>query len=366
MRIEGVLVVGGGYAGLHAARAAADADVATTVVDPTGQHSHITRLAAVAGGTTAVARASTPLADFGHDVLVGAVVAVGDGTVELVDGRTVEADAVIVSAGARPTRPPVDGIEHALTLRDADDALLLRRRIENSDRLLVVGGGATGVQLAGAAAAAHPDLSVTLVEAMDRLLTPMSTSTGRGAMRILRQRGVDIRLGTEIQEITADGAVIDDELVEATVVWAGGFEARADGLGLDVSGDGRILVDDRLRVMGMERTFAAGDVAAHLGCDGKFLAMSAQIAVQAGTAAGHNAVRTIRAEPLTAPHLVQRGWVLELGGHRGLAEFGPLHLSGAFADLIPPFLHDAIDVKTTVGERGVSALPGAVIDVALS
>lgn len=363
MHRPGVVVVGGGYAGLHAARAAADAGVDVTIVDPDREHDHVTRLAAVAGGTAPPWRATTPFEDFGHELVVGRVETIRDGEVRLDDGRVVSADAVVVSAGAVPTQPPIDGIELAATLRTSADALALRESIDAAGRLVIIGGGATGVQLAGSASSAHPDLDVVLVEAADRLLTPMSEATAEGAHRILVDRGVRLHFGTGVERIDADGVEFDGGRIDGVVVWAGGFEARADGLGVDVSGDGRILVDDCLRIMGMERTFAAGDVAAHLDDERAFLPLSAQIAVQAGRAAGANAAAVVTGDDLRRPTLAQRGWVLDLGGRRGLAEFGPVALTGPFADLLPPLLHDAIDVKTEIGERGLVALPGAVADL---
>jgi NADH dehydrogenase len=84
--------------------------------------------------------------------------------------------------------------------------------------------------------------------------------------------------------------------------------------------------------------------------------MSAQIAVRAGAAAGRNAVRTLQGEPAEAVDLRQIGWVLDLGGHRGLAQVGPLNLTVGGADLIPPLLHEAIDIKHLLDIGGVQAL----------
>ena len=107
----------------------------------------------------------------------------------------------------------------------------------------------------------------------------------------------------------------------------------------------------------MTRTFAAGDVAEHRSDDGERLPMSAQIAVQAGDAAGANAARVVRGDEPKPTSLAHQGWVLDLSGQRGIAEIGGLSLSGPFADLIPPFLHDAIDLKTLFGMGGFGALP---------
>lgn len=354
--VEGVLVVGGGYAGLHAAAVVQRSGVPVTVVDRTGRHDFVTRLAAVAGGTAPVEDASRPVRCFADLFAVASVVEVADGSVTLSDGRTVTADAVVVTAGSAPSRPPVDGIELVHDLRSAEDAVALRGSIARSPSVVVVGGGATGVQLAGAAAVAHPSLTVHLVEAATRLVGGMPDAFSAGAMRILEGRNVQIHLGSGVERITEQGALVDGTLLEGLVVWAGGFSALAHHYGVPTADDGRILVDEALRVLGNERTFAAGDIAAHRNAQGEALPMSAQTAVRAGTAAGTNAARAVRGEPVRAVDLRQIGWVLDLGGHRGLAQIGPINLTAPGVDLIPPLLHEAIDIKDLLEVGGVQAL----------
>ena len=348
--------MGGGYAGLHAAAAIERSGVPVTVVDRTGRHDFVTRLAAVAGGTAPAEDASRPLESFVDRVMVGAVTEVADGSVTMTDGRTLVADAVVVTAGSAPSRPPVDGIEFVHHLRSAEDAVALRRSVGNASSLVIVGGGATGVQLAGAAAVAHPSLTVHLVEATPGLLQGLPEAVGAGARRILEHRDVTVHLGAGVDRITARGAVVDGNLLEGLVVWAGGFSAMADRYDMPTAADGRILVDSALRVHGRERTFAAGDIAAHRNGRDDHLPMSAQIAVRAGTAAGRNAVRAVRGEPLETVDLRQLGWVIDLGGRRGLAQIGPINLTTVGADLIPPLLHDAIDLKDLLEIGGFLAL----------
>lgn len=354
--IDGVLIVGAGYAGLHAAEAARSSGVPVTVVDSSDRHDFITRLAAVAGGTMPVDDAFQPVGQFVESVEVGTVVHVGDGSVRTENGRTLTADAVVVTVGSETARPPVDGIERALGLRTSADAIDLRKLIDDTDSLVIVGGGATGVQLAGSAAQAHPDLTVQLFETDDRLLFSLPDALGRGAERILRGRGVDVRTGQEVEHITDRGVVVDGETVEGLVVWAGGFSADADRLGVPTDEDGRIAIDGDLRITGFERTLAAGDIAGHVDAGGDRLPMSAQIAVRAGTLAGENAARVVRGMPTKDVALRQLGWVLDLGGHRGVAALGPLALAGPVLDLIPPLLHDAIDLKNLTEIGGIAAL----------
>ena len=191
----------------------------------------------------------------------------------------------------------------------------------------------------------------------------MPAAFSSGATRILEGRHVQIHLGSSVERITKQGAIVDGALLEGLVVWAGGFSALAQRYGVPTAEDGRILVDEALRVHGSQRTFAAGDIAAHRDRNGHPLPMSAQIAVRAGSAAGRNAARAARGEPIAAVDLRQLGWVLDLSGHRGLAQVGPINLTAPGADLIPPLLHDVIDHKDLVEVGGVRALPYASASV---
>ena len=358
--VDGVLVVGGGYAGVHAARSVIRAGRRAFIVDPTGRHDFVTRLAAVAGGTASVDDASTVLTDFSDDVIIGSMSSIADGEVTLDDGRTFTAEAVIVTAGAVPAAAPIEGLRFASPLRTADDALTLRTGIDVASSVVIVGGGATGVQLAGAVAAKHPDVHVTLIEGSDTLLAGMSSGIGADAGRILRDRGVDIHLGAVVEEIGPNSVTVAGSPIDGLPVWAAGFAARAADFGLPVDVDtGRIDIDEYLRVRGWDRTFAAGDVASHRDATGAGLAMSAQVAVQAGDVAGRNALRLLRGDTLDRARLAHRGWVLDLSGFRGLAEFGPVTLSAPFLDLVPPVLHWVIDAKHLIDTRG----PGGLTDL---
>lgn len=167
--------------------------------------------------------------------------------VTLADGRTLTADAVVVTAGSAPSRPALEGIEFARDLRSAEDAVLLRGSVASARSLVIIGGGATGVQLAGSAAVAHPSLTLHLVEAASRLLAGMPKAFSAGATRILEGRDVQIHLGSGVERITADGAVVDGALLEGLVVWAGGFSALAQRYGAGPDRDrrsGRVDIDD--------------------------------------------------------------------------------------------------------------------------
>jgi NADH dehydrogenase len=344
-----------------------------TLLDASPEHSFATRLAGVAGGTAPESDASVPLGELADTVLVGRMSAVGDGWIRLDDGLAFEADAVVVTTGAGTSRPPIPGLDLAARMRTAADARSLRRRIAEADAVVVVGGGASGVQLAGATAQAHPATTVHLVEAGTSLLPQMVPTLGRNAARILEQRGVHVHLQTVVEEIFDDGVHTSQGRIAGLVVWVGGFAADASSLGLPVDGAGRVVVNEDLSVRSMERTFAAGDIAAHSDGGGAALPMSAQVAVRAGTAAGRNAARRTMGAATRPVQLGQLGWVMDLGGGRGLAELGPLPgptlevggrplalspfpLAAPLLDLVPPLLHDGIDAKNVLEIAGLGAL----------
>lgn len=357
-QLDGVLVVGGGFAGVHAATQVRRRGVPCTIVDPTGVHGVVTRFAAVAGGTAPARDAAIPLRAFGVDVRRARVAQVEDGTVGLQDGTTLTADAVVVAAGSRTISPAIERLDRARRLRTSRDALSLRAELATCESVVVVGGGPTGAQLAGAVRSTRPELPVTLIDAGDALLGAFHADLGRHAQRVLERRGVDVRLGTALSAVTDRGLVTDDgSELDGVVVWAGGFESAVDTLGSAIPlDDGSIAVDDGALVDGWSRTFAAGDVAAHRDPDGQRQPMSAQIAVQAGALAGANAARVAKGRDVQSGSLSHRGWVLDLGGWQGVAELGPIRLAAPGLDRIPPLLHAAIDWKNLVDASGPSGL----------
>ncbi len=357
-----VCIIGAGYAGIHAAHTARAAGADVVVVEPTGQHDLAPRLAGVAAGRRPAGDAWAPITDL-VDVTVVRARATRvdeDGPVVHLDGGSqLTPDAVVVTAGADASLPPVDGLDPAtaLTLKTAADALHLRDRLPEAARLVVVGAGATGVQLAAEAALQHPMLDVHVVEATDEVLGAFDPSLGRRARRVLEDRGVTLHLGVSIER-AEDGAVVlaDDTRLDGLVVWATGV--AADGHALLPGArtrDGRLLVDRCLRVTG--RVLAAGDVAAQRDVLGRVTAQSAQIALQAGRAAGRNAAR-IAAGRLPKPAtLLDLGWVVDMGG-RGVAQVGPVEIALPGLDLLVPVLHEAIDLRHLWQAGGANAVLG--------
>ncbi len=347
-----VVIIGGGYAGVHAARAAVHAGGRTTLIEPTGRHGLITRGAAIAGGRAPLADVDLGLDELFDptDVEVVASAAVeldhATRTVRTADGRRWSGESIVITSGAVPAPPPIEGaVEHSWQLGSADDAIALRERLATAAAVVVVGGGATGVQIA--AEVAGPHRQVTLIEAGARLLPGEPDRLGHGAARLLRDAGVHVRTGTPAANVTANGVrLADGTRLDGVVVWAGGW--RSTGAALLPTApvtDGRLQVDADLQVADHPGTFAAGDVAHHLDVAGRPLPMSAQIAVQAGAAAGRNAVTWSRSGHTRRPRLLEMGRVVQMGAAGGVARVGPVHLGARTTDRLVPLLHLAIDLR---------------------
>jgi NADH:ubiquinone reductase (H+-translocating) len=218
--------------------------------------------------------------------------------------------------------------------------------LRTASQLVVVGGGATGVQLAAEVAAANPELPVRLVEASGRMLPAEPKVLGRSMRRLLDDAGVELHLGVPVAAIDGQGAdLADGQRLDGLVVWAGGWEADASSLfpGAETA-DGRVVVGRDLTVPGYDRVLAAGDIAAHQDLLGRPLAMSAQIAVQAGAAAGASAVALAHGERPKWARLFELGRVVDLG-HRGVGRIGPIPLGWGPTARLVPLMHLAIDLR---------------------
>lgn len=357
-----VCIIGAGYAGVHAARTARGTGVDVVLVDPTGQHDLAPRLAAVAAGRRAAGDAWAPVEHLVDATVVRDRVTRVDPdgpVVHLEGGPDLHPDAVVVTVGAATSLPDVPGLRghDAWTLKDAPDALRLRAAIPDHDTLVVVGAGPTGVQLAAEVADLHRSTTVHLVEATDQVLDSFDPALGRRARAVLQQRGVQLHLDAAITAADADSIELDGRRrLRGLVVWTTGVVADGHQLLPDArTTEGRLVVDRCLRVSG--RVLAAGDVAAQLDLFGRVTAQSAQVALQAGRAAGRNAALIARGRlPRRAP-LIDLGWVVDLGG-RGVAQVGPFDVTLPGLDLLVPVLHEVVDLRHLWQAGGAAAVLG--------
>ncbi len=316
-----VVVVGGGFGGLWAARALCDAPVRITLVDRGNHHLFQPLLYQVATAGLSAPNIAAPLRHIlrkqkNVTVLLGEVdnIAPDAKQVHLADGRTLDYDHLLLASGATHAYfGHDDWAAHAPGLKTLDDALEIRRRIltaferaEAEDdaakreawlTFVIVGGGPTGVELAGTLAeiARHTlhgefrrvdprKARVLLLEAGPRVLSSFPESLSEKARTQLQKLGVEVRTGVPVAAIDGEGVQLGDERISArTVLWAAGVAASplARDLGVPLDRAGRVIVQPDLTVPGHPDIFIAGDLAS-LQYDGKPVPGVAPAAKQMG------------------------------------------------------------------------------------
>ena len=221
---------------------------------------------------------------------------------------------------------------------------------------IIVGGGPTGVEMAGAVAElarwtlrhdfrrADPrQTRIVLIEAGPRVLAAFPESLSRYAEKALARLGVEVRTGTRVTAIASDSVDIGDEKIPAgTILWAAGMAASAAGRWLGVTTDkaGRIPVAPDLSVPGRPGVYALGDTALCLGADGKPLPGLAQVAQQQGTYLGRALARNLTdGTPLPPFRFHNRGDTAVIGRHAAVFDFGWARLTGRLAWLLWGFVH---------------------------
>jgi NADH:quinone reductase (non-electrogenic) len=374
-----VVVVGGGFAGLYAARGLARHPVRVTLIDRVNYHLFQPLLYQVATAALSPGEIAEPLRAIlrkyrNVEVLLGEVsrIDVQARTVSLDDGDTFTYDYLVLATGARHSyfahpewEPTAPG------LKSLADALEIRRRIflafELAEReedpalrqslltFVIVGGGPTGVELAGAIAeiARHTvskdfrrfdprQARVVLLERADRILEQYPKDLSASAQRALEHIGVEVRTGTGATDIQPDRVVIGDEVIPTyTTLWAAGVASSPLGrqLGLEVDRSGRVPVQPDLSLAEHPEVFVAGDLALLRQPNGKILPGVAPVAIQQGEAAADNIWRSISGQPRRAFKYVDRGSMATIGRAAAVAEIRGLHLSGFVAWLAWLFVH---------------------------
>ncbi len=258
-------------------------------------------------------------------------------------------------------------------LKSMEEALTIRRKVfhafERAERepdpdrrralltFVIVGGGATGVELAGALAEISrqtlrgefrtfdpADARILLVEGGPALLKGYTERLATSARRSLEKLGVEVRTGTRVQDIAPGRVRLGDETIAAeTVLWAAGVTGHALGaqLGADRSRGDRVPVLDTLQLAGHRNVFVAGDLAASVGKNGEDLPGVAQVAMQGGKRAGRNIARLVQGKPPQPFHYFDKGTMATIGWNRAVAKIGPLQLSGFIAWAIWALIHIA-------------------------
>ncbi len=324
-----VVIVGGGFGGLAATRCLADLPVRVTLIDRRNHHLFQPLLYQVATAGLNPADIAAPIRSLVADeanvtVLLGEVIGIDEQTVVLDDATSIDFDYLVLAAGTTHSYFGHDEWEaHAPGLKTVEDAIEIRRRIltafERAERttdaaareaeltFVVVGGGPTGVELAGAIAeiafrtltrefrAIDPATArIILLEGTDRVLRTYPVELSESARRQLVGLGVDVRLNVTVTGVDADGVdTTDGRIPTHAVVWGAGNQASPLGrlLGTPLDPAGRVVVEADLSVPGRRNVFVIGDMAA-VTSDGSPVPGVAQGAIQGGK----HMARCIRAD----------------------------------------------------------------------
>ena len=373
-----VVIVGGGFGGLYAARALADAPVRVTLVDRRNHHLFQPLLYQVATAGLAAPQIASPIREVlrrqaNVTVLLGDVRAIDPAKrrVVLGDGELFY-DALIVAAGSTTSYFGNDEWEeHAPGLKSVEDAFEIRRRVllafEAAERetdeavrrawltFVIVGAGPTGVELAGALRdIAQRTLArdfrnfdtretrVVLLDALDRVLPPFPEELSAKARVLLEKRGVEVKTGAKVTNIDAGGVDLEGgERYEArTVLWAAGVKASPLGrcLGADLDRGGRVIVNADLSVPGRPEVFVVGDLAA-VRRDGGWVPGMAPGAIQEGRHAAANVRRLLAGEPTRPFEYFDKGMLATIGRSSAVAAIGRLRFAGFFAWVLWLFVH---------------------------
>ncbi|TKT76718.1 NAD(P)/FAD-dependent oxidoreductase [Aquamicrobium sp. LC103] len=367
-----VVIVGAGFGGLEVARGLAGAPVRITIVDRRNHHLFQPLLYQVATTTLATSEIAWPtrhLLRNRRDVttLLGKVVGVDRAAkrVLLEDGGALAYDTLVVATGARHAYFGHDEWEpYAPGLKTLEDATTIRRRIllafEKAEResdperrralltFVIIGGGPTGVELAGTIAElAHDTLRgefrnidtrearVVLVEAGDRVLSSFVPEQSDYALRALRRLGVEVELGTPVSECNADGVVFGDRHLPAkTIIWAAGVAASPAAEWLETAADraGRVMVEPDLTVAGEPEIFAIGDTAHVATPDGKFVPGVAPAAKQQGRHVAATIKARLKGDATARPFRYRNdGNLATIGKRAAVIDFGWIKLTGRLA-----------------------------------
>ncbi len=378
-RRQHIVIVGGGFGGLAAALALRRLPVRVTLIDRRNYHLFQPLLYQVATAGLSPADIASPIREIlrrqrNITVLLGKVTGIDiTGKAVLTDERRVVYDQLVIATGARHGYFNHEEWEQfAPGLKKIDDATDIRSRIllaferaENASdererqRLLsfvIVGGGPTGVEMAGAIAElARVALSIDfrnidpksariiLVEGGLRLLANFPDSLSAVAKRALEKLGVDVRLGARVSRCDPEGVIIANERIEAhTIIWAAGVMASPAAKWLDADKDhaGRVVVEPDLTLRGHPDIFVIGDTALAKAADGKPLPGIAPVAKQQGTyVAGVIATRVQGRRPPKPFHYRHLGTMATIGRRSAVADFGRFRLSGFTAWLLWGLVH---------------------------
>lgn len=374
-----VVIIGGGFGGLEAAKRLSGKPVDVTLVDRKNHHTFQPLLYQVATAVLSPGQIASPIRRIVRkskniEVMLGEVVGIDTAkrTVEIQDSSPIPYDYLIVAAGARHSYfGHAEWEEQAPGLKTIEDALEIRRRVllafELAERealrtgthtplnFVVIGAGATGVELAGAIAGIARqalakdfkaidtrEAKVTLLEGSDRVLGTFDKELSERAKLDLEGLGVDVRLNSFVEEMKPGQVRVGEEWIDASVIlWATGVEASPLGkmLGAETDKAGRVVVEPDLTVPASSDVFVIGDMARVENKDGSLVPGVAPAAMQMAESAAANILRDLNGEPRIPFSYIDKGSMATIGRNKAIFEAGRFKMSGFLAWLAWLVLH---------------------------
>jgi NADH dehydrogenase len=374
-----VVIIGGGFAGLAAARRLRRVPCNVTIVDRHNHHVFQPLLYQVATAGLSPGDIASPIRWILRKqerlrVLLASVERIDTAAKQLVldRGDRLAYDYLIVAAGATHSYFGHDEwSEAAPGLKTLDDALAIRRRLllafEEAERepnpvyqrrlltFVIIGGGPTGVELAGALGEIarqalrsefdnfDPAIArIILIEAGPSILPAFPEDLRESARVALLGLGISVRVGKAVTKVEPEAVWIGDERIEAhTILWAAGVAAAplSRDLGPNLDRAGRVIVDPDLSAPGHPGILVAGDLASFSHQTGKPLPGVAQVAKQQGSHAAANVARLIAGQPTKPFHYYDPGNMATIGRNAAIADFGFLRVSGYLGWLLWLFVH---------------------------
>ena len=356
-----VVILGAGFGGLTAARAMADT-AHVTVVDRHNFQTFLPLLYQVSTAGLAADHVAHPirgaLRKSGVQFRMGSPISVDhkNKTIKLDSSEVLAFDQLIVALGSVTADFSIPGVaEYALGMKSVSEALAIRaevmRRFEDLCRfeddtsfsISVVGGGPTGVEMAGAFAelvrgplkndqahaAAH--IRINLIEAGPRILPMFSEKLSARAKKDLEKLGVNVLLNTAVAELKPRSIIVKggNEIASEVTIWAAGVKGEPAGglLNLPLVST-RIDVDQNLQVKNYPGIFAIGDISGFVGKDGRFLPMVAPVAMQQGRFIAKQIKRLANGQPLEAFKYIDKGSMATIGRHKAVVEVKNFRMSG--------------------------------------
>lgn len=374
-----VIIVGGGFAGLNAARGLKSAEAEILLIDRANHHLFQPLLYQVATGALSSSNIAVPIRavlakQANAKVLLADIVAIDKGKKEVVvaNGDTYSYDILILAPGATHSyfsHPEWE--KFAPGLKTLGDALEIREKVllsyERAERcktaeeaekfmhFVIVGGGPTGVEMAGAIAEiAHQSLTrnfrkirpeqsrITLIEGLDQILPAFPQKLAERAKKDLESMGVEVLVKTFVTSITEKGVWIGERFIETpNIIWAAGNEASSilQSLGIPLDRNKRAIVKSDLSIPGHPEIFVIGDAACALDKNGKPLPGIAPVAIQQGQYVAKLIRKKIPSDQRKPFSYFDKGMMATIGRAKAIAKVGKLQLSGYLAWLAWCFIH---------------------------